>query len=427
MFVAIRCLLVWLSILCLSSLQADEWPGWRGPRGDGHSAETSLPTKWDQHSNVAWKIDLAGDGHASPVVWGERLFLVSCDKSSGARKLTTYNAHTGSVMWERKVIDSPLETKHSLNSYASSTPATDGQHVYVTFLESDNRTVVATNVSAPRDVTIGRMVVAAYDMQGQQKWLVRSGDFVSVHGYCTCPVLFGNLLILNGDHDGESFIVALDKRNGQEIWRVAREHKTRSYVTPIIRDFGGRTQMILCGSKSVTSYEPSTGKLIWHMDGPTEQFVASMVDDGQRVFLTAGYPDRHILAIDPTGTGNVTDSHVLWRSKKNCAYVPSPIVVGSYFLVTSDDGIASCYDASSGERLWFERLGNHYSTSPIAAAGLVYFTADNGITKVVRPGRTFELISENSLGEACYASAAASAGHLFYRTTGHLVSIGAKP
>jgi outer membrane protein assembly factor BamB len=149
-----------------------------------------------------------------------------------------------------------------------------------------------------------------------------------------------------------------------------------------------------------------------------------MVDDGQRVFLTAGFPDRHILAIDPTGNGDVTDSHILWRSKRNCAYVPSPIVVDNFFLVTSDDGIASCYDTTSGERLWFTRLGKHYSTSPIAAGGLVYFTADDGQTKIIRPGRELNIVAENKLGEACYASPAASQGHIFLRTTKHLVCIG---
>jgi outer membrane protein assembly factor BamB len=239
-------------------------------------------------------------------------------------------------------------------------------------------------------------------------------------------VLFENLLILNGDHDGDSYIVALDKRTGSEVWKVPRAHKTRSYVTPIIRQFAGRTQMILSGSKSVASYNPRTGQQIWSMDGPTEQFVASMVDDGKHVFLTAGFPDRHILAIDPSGTGNVTESHIVWRSKRNCAYVPSPIVVGNYFLLTSDDGIASCYDTASGERYWFTRLGKHYSTSPVAAAGLVYFTADDGETKVIRPGRELEVVAENQIGEACYASAAVSSGHIFLRSSDHLICIGAR-
>ncbi len=240
-------------------------------------------------------------------------------------------------------------------------------------------------------------------------------------------VIFEDLLILNGDHDGDSYIAALKRATGELVWKISREHKTRSYVTPIIRTFDNRLQMILSGSKSVTSYDPRTGKLLWYMDGPTEQFVGSMVDDGQRVFLTAGFPDKHILAIDPKGSGNVTDTHILWRSNRNCSYVPSPIVVGKYFLVTSDDGIGSCYDVETGERVWFERFGGHFSTSPISANGLVYFTADNGNTKIVRPGPKYDLVGENRLGEECYASPAASNGALYFRTKSHLVKLVAKP
>ncbi len=416
---------IWCAVFALSAdVTAEDWPGWRGPRGDGTSHETQLPTKWSDSENIRWKIELPESGHASPVIVGDHLFIVGCETDKQSRVLSDYDTQTGKLRWQTVVVQSPLETKHSLNSFASSTPASDGKYVYVTFLESDNKTVVATNVSTPRDVTLGRMVVAAYDFQGEQKWIARPGEFVSVHGYCTCPVIFQDLLILNGDHDGDSYIVALNKSDGKEVWRVAREHKTRSYVTPIIRTFAGRTQMILSGSKSVTSYDPSNGKLLWYMDGPTEQFVASMVDNGRHVFLTAGFPDRHILAIDPTGSGNVTETHITWRSKRNCAYVPSPIIVGNYFLLTSDDGIASCYDATSGDRLWFSRLGSHYSTSPVTANGLVYFTADNGITKVVKPGNELEVVAENKLGDECYASPAISQGHLYFRTKKHLVSVG---
>lgn len=408
-------------------LLAENWPGWRGPRGDGQSAEKELPTRWSKTENIAWKVEIPGEGHASPVVWQDFVFVVSCLPDSNDRVLIALDRATGKTLWRHSVIQSPLETKHVLNSYASSTPATDGKFVYVTFLQSNNETVVATNVSAPRNVTLGDMIVAAYDFSGKQQWQVSPGKFVSVHGYCSCPVLFEDLLIVNGDHDGDSYIVALDKRTGREVWRVPREHKIRSYVTPIIRKFGDRTQMILSGSKSVTSYDPRTGQLFWYIDGPTEQFVASMVNNHKFVFLTAGFPEKHILAIDPTGSGNVTRSHIAWRSKQNCAYVPSPIVVGDYFLVASDDGIASCYDAESGERLWYSRLGGHFSTSPIAAGGLVYFTSDNGVTKIIRPGPKFDLVAENSLEEECIASPAASDNSIFWRTRHHLVRISSEP
>lgn len=407
-------------------LQAENWPGWRGPRGDGSSSDTSVPTRWNgsTKSNIVWTVEIPGEGHASPIVWQDKIFVATSIPEADERLLLCLNRKDGSQQWRQIVTKSHRETKHQLNSYASSTPATDGQLVFATFIEVGDQVVRATNVSTPRDVSLGTMVVAAYDFSGKQQWIARPGEFVSVHGYCSCPVLYENLIIVNGDHDGQSYIVALDKRTGETVWKVPRANKTRSYCTPIIREFAKRTQMIMSGDVSVTSYAPRTGELLWSMDGPTEQFVASMVDNGKYVFLTAGFPDKHILAIDPTGSGKIDKSRIVWRSNRNCSYVPSPIIAGDYFLVTSDDGIASCYDAASGQRLWFERLGPHYSGSPVAANGLVYFTDDKGITKIVRPGPTFELVSENSLAEECYSSPAISDGQIFFRTQQHLVCIG---
>lgn len=404
---------------------AEDWPGWRGPRGDGASHEIHVPVQWSlsANQNIAWKTEVPGEGHASPIVWQDHVFLLTCDLTTQERLLLDFDRVSGKLRWQRSVLTSPLETKHALNSYASSTPATDGKLVYVTFLKSDNKTILATNVSTPRDVTLGTMVVAAYDLEGNLIWMKEPGEFVSVHGFCTCPVLYQDLVILNGDHDGKSYMVALKKDNGSEVWRVARKHGIRSYVTPIVRRFEDREQLILSGDQSVMSYNPQTGDVLWQMEGPTEQFVASMVDDGKRVFLTAGYPDKHLLAIDPTGTGDVTSTHVVWRSNRNCAYVPSPIICESYLVMVSDDGIASCYDSATGERLWNARLGGKYSTSPVTANGLVYFTSDDGLTKVIRPGKTLEIVSENALGEPCSASPAISQGSFFIRTKHHLIRI----
>jgi outer membrane protein assembly factor BamB len=408
--------LLWLFCLTLTGTArpatVENWPAWRGPRGDGSSLETHLPLHWSgpDQKNILWKTAIPGHGHASPVVWDDRIFLVSCREDLGDRLLLCLDRADGRIVWQRTVIHAPLEPKHRLNSYASSTPATDGKLVYVTFLDGE------------------KMLVAAYDFQGQQRWLARPGDFHSRHGFCSSIVLFERLAIVNGDHDGDSYLAALDRESGHTVWKVPRENKTRSYSTPIIRQIDGRTQMVLSGNKCVASYDPRDGSRHWIIDGPTEQYVASMVYNGKLLFMTAGFPQHHILAIRPDGHGNVTDTHVVWRTTKGCSYVPSPIVSadGRYFLVVSDEGIASCFEASSGHRHWMERIGPHYSGSLVSVDGLVLFTSDEGVTTTIRPGPTFQRLAENPLGENCYSSPAISHGAIFIRGAQHLIAIGAK-
>ncbi len=397
--------LVWGPLSTLA--RAENWPGWRGPRGDGSSLEETVPLRWSPEQNMAWKTAVPGAGHASPIVWDDRIFVVTCLEATQERVLLAYDRRNGELVWQQVVLRSPLEEKHQLNSFASSTPATDGKLIYVTFLDQQ------------------QMAVAAYDFSGQQQWLVRPGPFSSKHGYCSCPVLFEDKVIVNGDHDGEAYLVALERATGKTLWKVDRENKTRSYSTPIIRQIDGRTQMVLSGSKCVASYDPHDGSRHWILDGPTEQFVASVVYNGKLLFLTAGFPELHIMALRPDGSGNVTETHVAWRTRKGAGYVPSPIAVGEYFLVVSDGGIASCFQAENGNRLWMERLGTHFSSSPVTAGGLVYFSSDEGNTTVVRPGEKLDVVAENKLGEYCYASPAISHGQILWRGEKHLLCVGA--
>ncbi|MFT5524822.1 MAG: outer membrane protein assembly factor BamB [Pirellulaceae bacterium] len=418
MFRPLRSLVAFLFVLTLvSTAVCEDWPGWRGPRGDGSSSDKNVATQWDGETgkNVKWKVPIDGYSHSSPIVWKDRIFVVSCVKESTERVLISLDRSTGNILWQKSVLKAPLEKLHNLNSHASGTPVTDGKLVYVTFLEAD--------FAGSNKVTPGNIVVAAYDFDGNEKWVARPGRFSSVHGFCTSPILFKDKVIVNGDHDGEAYIAALSRESGETQWKVKRENKTRSYVTPIIREIDGRTQMILSGSKCITSYDPNDGKLHWIIDGPTQQYVASMVYNGEFLFMTAGFPERHILAIRPNGSGNVTDTHVVWRTTTACSYVPSPIISGNHFLVAADNGVCSCFEATSGERLWMERLGKHYSASLVEANGLVYFAADDGIVKVVRPGAKLDVVAENNLGEYVFASPAISNGQLFIRGENHLFCI----
>ena len=255
----------------------------------------------------------------------------------------------------------------------------------------------------------------------------RPGKFSSVHGFCSSPIVHGDKVIVNCDHDGDGYIVALARADGRELWRIERPNKTRSYCVPLIRTVTGRTQMVLSGSKCVASYDPETGRLLWMMDGPTEQFVASLVfnEKAGLFFLTAGFPQHHILAIRPDGSGNVTGSAIAWRTNKGAAYVPSPVAEGDWCLVVSDSGVAHCFAAATGEIAWQERLGEEHA-SLIAAQGLVYFLNDNGTMNIVRPGAKFDRVARNELGERTFASPAFSEGQIFIRGETSLFCIGAR-
>jgi hypothetical protein len=386
--------------------RAENWQGFRGPRGDGTSAEKGLPLQWSATENVAWKVPIPGRGHSSPIVWDDRIFLVSCIEEKEERILLCLDRRTGKTLWQRTVLKSPLEQIHQLNSYASSTPLTDGERVYVSFLDRE------------------KMFIAAYDFNGNKVWAVRPGVFFSKHGYCSSPILYKDTLIVNGDHDGDGYIVALNRRTGETVWKTARVNNTRSYCTPIIREIGGRPHMMLSGSKCVASYDPNDGSLQWIMDGPTEQFVAAPVFNGKLLFITAGYPDRHIVAIRPDGKGKVTEAHIVWRTRRGCSYVPSPIVWGNYFLIVSDGGFASCFDADTGDMRWTERLGGGHSASLVSSEDRVYFLSDAGVMTVVRPGATFEKLAVNEIGEETFASPVISQGQIFIRGVKHLFAIG---
>lgn len=398
-----------LGAACLA--RAEDWPVWRGPRGDGTSLEQNVPLHWSSTSNVLWKTPLPGQGHASPIVVGDRVFTVSALSATEERMLLCVDRETGTIRWTRAVVKAPFERKHPLNSHASSTPATDGELVYVAFLDRQE------------------MVVAACDYQGRQRWLVRPGVFKSMHGFCSSPLLFEDKVIVNGDHDGDSYLVALSRQDGRTLWKTPRDNHTRSYCAPLIRKIDGRTQMVLSGDKCVASYDPNTGARHWVIDGPTEQFVASPVysETERLLFITGGFPDHHILAIKPDGIGNVTRTHIVWRTNRGAAYVPSPIISGDYFLVVSDSGVAHCYVAKTGALAWQERLGSHHASLVSAHDGLVYFLSDEGVTAVVRPGPRFDQVARNEIGEPCFASPAISNGLLFLRGDKSLFCIGSRP
>lgn len=395
-----------LLLFCAAPALAENWPQWRGVRLDGTSLDHGFPESVTEKT-VAWRTELPGGGHASPIVWGERIFTVAAVPESEQRVLLCVDRANGKLLWEKSVLKSPLEGKHRLNSHASSTPATDGERVFTAFLNGSE------------------VVVSAHDFSGKQLWQVRPGVFASKHGFCSSPILFEDKVIVNCDHDGPGYIVALARADGRQLWRIERPNQTRSYCVPLIREIKGRTQMVLSGTKCVTSYDPHDGRLLWMIDGPTEQFVASIVHDEKSnlLLMSGGFPEHHILAIKPDGVGDVTSTHIQWRTNKGVSYVPSPICEAGWFLIVSDSGIAHCFEAATGEIAWEERMKEHHA-SLVSAEGKVFFINDFGTLRVVKPGEKFNLLAESELEEKIFASPAMSEGQIFIRGEKSLICLG---
>lgn len=396
-----------------TAIAAEDWPGWRGPRSDGTVTDHGFPLTWNATDHVKWKTGLPGTGHSSPIVCRGRVFVAGCVEAEKRRVLYCVDRPTGKVLWEKTAVVSELEKKHNENSWASSTPATDGEYVYISFFDKP------------------RLRVYCYDFDGRLVWEKSPGEFHSVHGFCSPPMLYKDLVIVNGDQDapkgGDAFIVALDKKTGAQKWRIDRPTKLRSYCPPIVIEAAGKKQMVLTGSKCVASYDPDTGKQYWIIDGPTEQFVSSMVYHQGILLMTAGYPVNWVMAIDPAGSGNVTKTHVLWSKKNEGGYVPSPVAHNGKLYLVDDHGVASCWDVHNGKQDWKERLsGKGHHASAVCADGRVYFTADDGVTFVLKASPEFEVLAKNPLGERVFASPAFSDGEIFIHGAKHLWCLSGK-
>jgi outer membrane protein assembly factor BamB len=391
-------------------LSAQNWPNWRGPNGDGTSTETNLPTRWDSETNVIWKSPVPGTGHSSPIIWEDKLFTITALPDTGERVLLCFDSRNGDLIWQKTVLKTDFEQKHRDNSYASGTPATDGKLIYVSLLDGED------------------VVVAAYDFNGKQVWLQKPGTFYSPHGFSCSPALFEDKVIINGNSKGDdSFLAALSKKDGKLIWKVVHDNPAHSFTTPIFREIDGKMQMIFGGDKKIISYNPDDGSQYWFVNGPSEDFCSSPVYNKKYnlVIMSSAWPQRFLLAIKPDGKGDVTESHVVWNTKKGAVYVPSPICTDDYVYTTMTNGTVYCLEISTGNILWEENLGKQYS-SPVFANGLVYMPNDEGVITVIKPGTAFESVAQNAIGERMNASPAISNGRIYLRGEKHLFCIGTK-
>ncbi len=401
------------------SLEAAEWTEFLGPRGDGISEVTSLPVKWAESENIVWKTPVPGVGWSSPVVAANRVYLTTAvptgdeaDKRHSLRAVCI-DAGTGAIIWDTEVFHhEPNETVefHQKNSHASPTPILEGDNLYVHF---------------------GSHGTACLTTAGKIVWTTKELKYAPQHGNGGSPAIAGELLIICCDGKDIQYVAGLRKDSGKLAWKTDRDTKPArgfSFCTPTIIEVNGEQQAICPGSSAVFAYEPGTGKEIWRVDyGDGYSVVPRPQYANGLVYVCSGFGDEQVFAIDPTGRGNVTSTHVKWSTKKLTPKSPSFLLTGPHLFMVSDSGIASCLNAMTGEHIWQERLGGNFSASPFYAAGRVYFQSETGTTTVVEATGEYRELAKNQIGDGMtrtFASFAVVDDDILLRSESHLYRIG---
>ncbi|HUP24304.1 MAG TPA: PQQ-binding-like beta-propeller repeat protein [Thermoanaerobaculia bacterium] len=423
------------ALASLASSSADaggsrDWPQWRGPLGSGVAPHADPPVEWSESKNIAWKVEIPGRGHSTPVVWGSRIFLstaiaVGEPRAPEPRPGEHHNLRAvrhqrfvvlaldrgdGSIAWRRTVGEgTPIEGGHETGSFASASPVTDGRAVYAFF---------------------GSHGLYALDWDGELLWKTDLGDMQTKHGHGegASPALYGDTLIVNWDHEGPSFLLALDKRSGKEIWRTPRDEPS-SWATPIVVEHDGRPQVIVSGTNRLRGYDLATGEVIWEHGGLSSNIVASPVAADGMVFAGSSYDTQAMLAIRLAGArGDITGKEQLvWARNQGAPYVPSPLLYrGSLFYLRHYQGVLTRVVASTGEdrpgAVRLREIRNVYA-SPVAAAGRIYVTDQEGVTLVLADGDELEMLALNRLDDRFDASAAIAGDDLFLRGERYLYRI----
>jgi outer membrane protein assembly factor BamB len=403
-------------LLCLASaVLAGDWPEFRGPTGQGLVSDGELPTSWGKDKNIVWKQAIPGRGWSSPVVVGKRVYLTTAvpkgNDGNQSLEALCLDAATGKVLWRKEVFrqdGTKAPPIHDKNSHASPTPLVRGQRLFVHF---------------------GHQGTACLDLDGKVLWRNRSLRYAPVHGNGGSPILVGDALVFSCDGGDERFIVALNVNDGKVLWKTERTGEADrkfSFSTPLLIDMKGRKQIISPGSDVVCAYDPANGREIWRVRYDGYSVIPRPVYGHGLLFICTGYDRPSLLAIRAGGEGDVTDTHVAWKTSKAVPHAPSLLLVGDELYMVSDGGVASCLDARTGRVHWQQRLGGSYSASPLYAGGKIYFQSEQGTGIVIRADKEFKVLARNPLGERSLASYAAAGGALFVRTEKHLYRIGSR-
>ncbi len=386
-----------------------EWTRFRGPNGTGVSEATTIPAQFSE-KDYNWKVELPGVGNSSPVVWGDKVFLLSANPTDATRFVLCLSADTGRELWRREYPSKPHRL-HARSSYASSTPAVDAEQVYVAW-------------STPEETTL-----KAFDHGGKEIWSLDLGPWSSQHGFGTSPMLYEDLVILNNSQDGEkseagqtpgkSAVMAFDRRTGQLRWQTPRRSTVVSYSVPCIyRGADGRDQLICTTTADgVFSLDPRTGQENWKVDDAFSMRTVSSpsIVDGL-IFAT-----NYVVAVRPE-----PKPELAYKITRQAPYVPCIVGRGDLAFLWFDAGIVSCIEAATGEVYWRERIGGNFSGSPVRVADKLYCVDEEGVVVVLAADKEFKLLAKNPLGEGSRSAPAVSGGRMYLRTFSHLISIGGK-
>ena len=408
--------------LCATAFSAtDDWPQYRGPSGDGHSAAKGLPLTFSDSEHVKWKTAIHGRGWSSPVIWGSQVWLTTATEDGTALSVVCVDKDSGKVLRDDVIFRVAMpQFCHKFNSYASPTPVIEEGRIYATF---------------------GSPGTACLDTKtGAVLW--QRTDFVCNHfrGAGSSPIVWGDLLIMNFDGSDTQFIVALDKKTGKTVWRTERSVDYRdldkdgkpeaegdwrkAYGTPYVMMQDGKPVLLSSGAKAHYAYEPATGKEIWRIDDHAHHSTAARPVVGLgMVFIAAGFSQGEVFAVKLGGQGPLDQSQVVWRVKKSAPNKPSLLLIDDLIYMINDGGIVTCADAKTGEAVWSQRVQGNYSASPIFADGRIYVSSEEGKVAALAPGREFKLLAENKLEDGFMASPAVSGKALFLRTKTHLYRI----
>lgn len=384
------------------------WPRWRGPSGQGLVEGSGYPDTWSSQKNVLWKVPVPGRGNSSPIVWGDRIFLTTAYGDGNRRSVLCFRRSDGELLWETPAPEATPERVYRKNTHASGTPATDGERVYAYF---------------------GNHGLLSVDFDGKLLWHHSFGEVNPFHGSGGSPLLYRDRVILYQETRAASgsFVAAFDKHTGDTLWRTKRTAQV-GWGTPIAIRAGSRDEIIVSSQDRVYAYHPDTGRELWTCSGNLMEVIPTPVVGHGLVFCSSGRAGP-TLAIRPGGSGDVTDTHVVWQSPRGSPFVPSPLLYGDYlYLVNDMTSVATCFEARTGRTMWQGRLGEvakeSFSASPVGVDGKVFITNDRGETFVLKAGPTFELQHVNRFEERTLASPALVDGKWYFRTDGHLVAIG---